>query len=248
VKYPSASLALLFILLSGCVTPPFDPRSDVRITSVFEFGTGEDELSPIRAATSATAGATQQAPSYRPAVIEFALNNGVGVTVREIDIEYSPTEGSEIVFQDQNGVIQSGIPPKKSRVQRRFAATIPFTELAQSGVVVQGPANVGTGTSRTCCLRLSLVTQQAFNVLSVDGDFDTIPNLNSDIIADITVRGIDDNDNPFSRTAAITITAIPKTDTGVVTDNCDPACSIGPQPTGAAGGGTEATAATATGG
>jgi|SaaInl4_135m_RNA_FD_contig_21_3030732_length_2605_multi_16_in_0_out_0_2 hypothetical protein len=216
------ALAILsaFLGFSGCATPPFDPKSDIRITSISSLD-GRDEINPN------TTRITAQSFPYDQAIIQFQLNNGVGVTLQEIEINYSQAEGSEIVFQDANGAIQTGIPSKKTRVQRRFPSTIPFTELGQSGAVIQDPANAPSSTGITCCLILQLVTNQARDVLSIDGDFNTEPNLGTDIITSVTVRGIDDNDNPFSREAAIGITAIPEAIGTSIADTVCSECTIG---------------------
>ena len=88
---------------------------------------------------------------------------------------------------------------------------------------------------RSCCLIVQLVTGQAKDVLSVDGDFATEPNLGSDIIANITVRGVDDNDNPFTKAAAIGITSIAETQGSPDVSACS-ACTIGSSGAAATGG------------
>lgn len=214
---------------SGCMTPPFDPRSDIRIVSISSLD-GEDEISPNLAKIQA--GSTDF--PYDKAVIQFQLNNGVGVTLQEIEIGYSEATGSSLIFQDNNGAIQTGIPSKLTRVQRRFPSTIPFTELGQSGAVLADGANAPSSIGITCCLIVQLVTAQAKDVLSVDGDFATEPNLGSDIIANVTVRGVDDNDNPFTKNAAIGITSIAETQGSADISACS-ACSIGGSGAAAAG-------------
>lgn len=228
-------VALVLVLgLLGCTTPPFKPKSDIRIVSV-SSGSGGDEINPSQ--TLITAGAFP----YQPAVIQFTLNNGVGVTITDLQIDYTPSEGNEIVYQDANGVVQTGIPPKRSKIQRRFEADIPFTELGLSSATqLLDGINVGTGTSRRCCLFINLVTQNAAQVLSVDGNFQTLPNLNTDIIANLTITGVDHNDNPFVRDAAILVSAIAEQNSATFDPGCDATCSIGNQPVegGAAGGAT----------
>jgi len=226
-------LAILSAILgfSGCATPPFDPESDIRITSISSLD-GEDEISP----NLATIEGGSSAFPYDKAVIQFQLNNGVGVTLKEIEIDYTQSEGSAIVFQDNNGAIQTGIPAKLTRVQRRFPSTIPFTELGQSGAVIPDPLNAPSSIGITCCLIIQLVTSQARDVLSIDGDFSTEPNLGTDIIANVKVRGVDDNDNPFTKEAAIGITSIAETQGAADISACS-ACSIGSA--GAAAGGAE---------
>ena len=228
-------VVLLFGLgLLGCTTLPFKPKSDIRIVSV-SSGSGGDEINPSQ--TLITAGAFP----YQPAVIQFTLNNGVGVTITDLQIDYTPSEGNEIVYQDANGVVQTGIPPKRSKIQRRFEADIPFTELGLSSATqLLDGINVGTGTSRRCCLFINLVTQNAAQVLSVDGNFQTLPNLNTDIIANLTITGVDHNDNPFVRDAAILVSAIAEQNSATFDPGCDATCSIGNQPVegGAAGGAT----------
>ena len=228
-------VVLLFILgLVGCTTPPFKPKSDIRIVSV-SSGSGGDEINPSQALININAF------PYEPAVIQFTLNNGVGVTITDLQIDYSPSEGNEIVYQDANGIIQTGIPPKRSKIQRRFEADIPFTELGLSSATqLADGINVGNGTFRRCCLFINLVTQNAAQVLSIDGNFGTEPNLNTDIIANLTITGVDHNDNPFVRDAAILVSAIAEQSSATFDPGCDATCSIGNQPGagGTAGGAT----------
>lgn len=217
----------LFILglgLCGCTTPPFKPKSDIRIVSI-SSGSGGDEINPSQALI------VSGAFPYQPAVIQFTLNNGVGVTITDLQIDYTPSEGEEIVYQDANGAVQTGIPPKRSKIQRRFEADIPFTELGQSSATnLVGGLNLSNNQTRRCCLFINMVTQNAAQVLSVDGNFQTFPNLNTDIIANLSIRGVDDNDNPFSREAAILVSAIAEQSSGFVDPGCDASCSIGNQP------------------
>lgn len=232
------------LALLGCTTPPFKPKSDIRIVSV-SSASGGDEINPSQTLIN-----TPGAFPYQPAVIQFTLNNGVGVTITDLQIDYEPSEGEEIVYQDSNGIVQTGIPPKKSKIQRRFEADIPSTELGLSGATqLLAGINVGTGTTRRCCLFINLVTQNAAQVLSVDGNFQTFPNLNSDIIANLTIRGVDDNENPFVRNAAILVSAIAEQNAAAVDPGCNSECSIGNQPVdaegGAAGGAADAAAADA---
>jgi|GEM_PF-1004811 len=235
-------LALALVMfLGGCATPPFKPRTDIQIVSV-SSGSGSDEINPNLTLINASTF------PFDPAVIQFTLNNGVGVTINELDITYESPSGGDIVYQDSNGNVQTGIPAKKSRIQRHFNATFPFTELAPSDNIrtVSGLNDSNADSSRLCCLFIRLVTQQANQVLSVDGNFLTVPNLNSDIIANLTIRGIDDNDNPFTRDASILVSPIPETFAGEFDPGCDPSCSIGSRPAtdAAAGGGADSAGGT----
>jgi hypothetical protein len=230
---------LALIMLAGCATPPFNPSSDIRISSV-SSGTGGDEIRPNMNLIE-----SDEFP-FSPAVIMFQLNNGVGVTMTELNISYSAAEGNEIVYQDANGIIQTGIAPKLSRIHRYFAATIPWTELSLSGATQTGDLNKGSETLRNCCIYINLVTEKANDVLSVDGDFNTKPNFGANVIANLTIRGIDDNNNPFSRYASILVSPIPERPSGEFEPDCDDSCSIGQKPSSSTGdgGGTETPAAT----
>lgn len=241
-KYKYLLISFAGLALLGCTTPPFKPKSDIRIVSV-SSATGGDEINPSQGLIS------QGVFPYQPAVIQFTLNNGVGVTITDLQIDYEPSEGEEIVYQDSNGIVQTGIPPKKSKIQRRFEADIPATELGLSGATqLLAGINVGTGATRRCCLFINLVTQNAAQVLSVDGNFQTFPNLNTDIIANLTIRGVDDNENPFVRDAAILVSAIAEQNAATVDPGCNSECSIGNQPVdtgGNTGGAADAAAADA---
>ena len=89
-------VVLLFGLgLLGCTTPPFKPKSDIRIVSV-SSGSGGDEINPSQ--TLITAGGFP----YQPAIIQFTLNNGVGVTITDLQIDYTPSEGNEMKVNPNN--------------------------------------------------------------------------------------------------------------------------------------------------
>lgn len=221
---------LTLFILAGCATPPFSPRSDIRISSV-SSGTGGDEIRPNMNLIESS-----DFP-FDPAIIMFQLNNGVGVTMTELNINYTAAEGDEIVYQDANGVIQTGISPKLSRIHRYFAATIPWTELSPSGATQESDLNKGSETLRNCCIYINLVTEKANEVLSVDGDFNTRPNFGANIIANLTIRGIDDNNNPFHRNASILVSPIPDRPSDDFDPDCDDSCSIGQKPISGTSGG-----------
>jgi hypothetical protein len=223
-------LILGTLVLFGCATPPFDPEADVMISSI-SSGSGGDEIHPNLSLIEGGYFA------YDPAVIQFSLNNGVGITLTDLEITYSPSEGDDIVYQDGTGSLQTGIPKKTSKIQRHFNATLPYTELGLSETTnLEDGINQGTGEQRVCCIYINLVTQKASEVLSVDGNFQTNPNYESSIIANLTIRGVDDNDNPFSKEASILVSPIPAQVSGDFDPGCDASCSIGNQPSG--GGGT----------
>jgi hypothetical protein len=222
----------LLIFLQGCTTPPFRPKSDIRISSV-SSASGSDEISAN--STLVDGGIFP----YEAAIIQFSINNGVGVNLTDLEIDYSPAEGEQISYIDGNGNPQTGIPSQKTKIQRHFNATIPVTEIPLSGAATAQPGvNVGDGTSRICCIFVNLVTRKAFEVISVDGNLLTQPNYNANIIANLTIRGVDDNENGFQRKAAIAITPNISQSSAEFDPGCDPLCSIGSRPTAAPTGGT----------
>lgn len=189
---------ILFLGLNGCASSPFKPKSDIQVNSILSWG-GSDQISPD------LNGITYTNP-YREANIEFSLNNGVGVTITNIEISYAPTEGDDIVFVNGDGTLQTGIPTQNLKMTRHFDAAIPFTELSQSETtILQDNVNIGVGEPRICCLNINLISPKAAKALSIDGDFQTLPNLGTNIIATVDISGIDDNDNPFNKSASIVI-------------------------------------------
>lgn len=228
-------MTLGLFLWQGCATPPFSPSTDIRISSIASAN-GGDEITPD--STLLQGGSFP----YLPATIQFSINNGVGVDITDLEIDYSAAEGDTIAYVDSNGNPQTGIPAQKTKIQRHFNATIPFTELPQSGAASQtAGVNVGDGQSRVCCIFVNLVTNKAFEVLSVDGSLLTEPNYNANIIANLTIRGVDDNENGFVRKASIAVSTRPAPIQGIAENACDPACSIGTAPSDtASGGGTDA--------
>lgn len=235
----SGVLTLLFV--QGCTTPPFRPQTDIRISSV-SSNNGGDEINADFSLVS------QNFFPYQPAVIQFSLNNGVGVNLTDLEISYSPAEGENISYIDANGNPQTGIPGQKTKIQRHFSATIPFTELPLSNAAQANQGvNVGDGVSRVCCIFINLVTRKAFEVLSVDGNLLTQPNYNANIIANLTIRGVDDNENGFSRSAAIAITPNVQQTQGTFDPGCDPLCSIGSRPADSSAGGGDTGGGTNTG-
>ncbi|PCJ19805.1 MAG: hypothetical protein COB02_06350 [Candidatus Cloacimonadota bacterium] len=198
VKFSFLISLILFLGLNGCVSSPFKPQSDIQVNSIRSWA-GSDEISPDKAGLSSN-------NPYHEANIEFSLNNGVGVTITDISITYSPTEGDSIVFVNGDGILQTGIPKQTLKMTRHFDAAIPFTELGQSQVtILQAGTNLGVGEPRICCININLVSPKAAKALSIDGDFQTLPNLGTNIIATVDIAGIDDNDNPFAKTASIVI-------------------------------------------
>lgn len=241
-KYKYLIITFAGLALLGCTTPPFKPKSDIRIVSV-SSATGGDEINPSKTLVDIDA-----TVPYQPAVIQFTVNNGVGVTITDLQIDYEPSEGEEIVYVDSNGIVQTGIPPKKSKIQRRFEADIPVTELGLSGATqLLAGINIGTGATRRCCLFIQLVTPDAATVLSGSDNNFNPPNLNSNIIANLSISGVDDNENAFVRNAAILVSAQPE-NLPIVDPGCNSECSIGNQPVdtgGNTGGAADAAAADA---
>ncbi|MCO4782617.1 MAG: hypothetical protein KC646_09875 [Candidatus Cloacimonetes bacterium] len=189
---------ILFLGLNGCASSPFKPKSDIQVNSIRSWS-GSDEIAPD------IAGIKTSNP-YHEANIEFSLNNGVGVTITNIEISYSPTDGEDIVYVDGDGVLQTGIPTQNLKMTRHFDAAIPFTELSQSETtILVGGLNTGTGEPRICCININLVSPKAAKALSIDGNFETLPNLGTNIIATVDISGVDDNDNPFQKSASIIV-------------------------------------------
>jgi len=234
-------ITTLLVFLQGCTTPPFSPKSDIRISSV-SSASGADEINANSALVESGIF------PYEAAIIQFSLNNGVGVNLTDLEIDYSPAEGEQISYIDGNGNPQTGIPSQKTKIQRHFSATIPVTEIPLSGAATAQPGvNVGDGTSRICCIFVNLVTRKAFEVISVDGNLLTQPNYNANIIANLTIRGVDDNENGFQRKAAIAITPNISQSSAEFDPGCDPLCSIGSKPTAPASGGSATGSAPQTG-
>lgn len=211
---------ILFLGLNGCASSPFKPKSDIQVNSIRSWG-GSDEIAPD------VAGIKTNNP-YHEANIEFSLNNGVGVTITNIEISYAPTEGEDIVFVNGDGILQTGIPTQNLKMTRHFDAAIPFTELGQSQTtILKDNVNVGVGEARICCININLVSPKAAKALSIDGDFETLPNLGTNIIATVDISGIDDNDNPFKKAASIIISPDANfTQTQLENDACK-LCTVG---------------------